>query len=65
MTMGARIRRLRTKAGLTQQELAVQCDTAVTQVSRWENDSAEPSITKLRALAKVLGATYEEIVGRS
>lgn len=61
--MGARIRRLRVRANLTQQELAVACETAVTQVSRWENDSAEPSVAKVRALAKVLGASYEEIIG--
>jgi transcriptional regulator with XRE-family HTH domain len=63
-TLGARIRRLRERAKLSQQALAVACQVAVTQVSRWETGVSEPSLDSVRALARALGASYEEIIGK-
>ena len=38
-----RIRKLRTRLGLTQQALAVRLGIAVTAISRWENGKHAPS----------------------
>lgn len=63
MTLGARIRRLREARGLSQQALAVACGVSVSQVFRWESDRSEPYASSLRALARVLEVSLDELLG--
>lgn len=51
---GARVRELRTAAGLTQEEFADRCGLFRTYLSRIENGSANPTLTMIHALAKSL-----------
>lgn len=62
-TMGVRIRARRQQKGMTQQDLAVAVGVALTQVYRWESDLAEPSLSSVRALARALETSLEELIG--
>ena len=57
-TVGARVRRLREGAGLSQRELADGLDRVTfAYVSRIEHDTRTPSLRAMRQLATRLGVT--------
>ena len=57
-TFGKRLKRKREDKGLTQEELALKVGKASKQaISNWENGKAEPSISEVRELAKILSTT--------
>ena len=56
------IARLRTKAGLTQKELAEKLFVSNKTVSKWERGAGYPEITQLLRLAKVFGVTVENLI---
>ena len=49
MNVGQRIRQLRTKNNLTQEELASRCELTKGYLSQLENDLATPSLPTLQA----------------
>ena len=53
-TMGAVIRRYRRSRGLTQEDLAERIGVQRPLISKYENDSIEPSLKRLRRIADVL-----------
>jgi transcriptional regulator with XRE-family HTH domain len=55
MRIGKLIRRLRIKAEMTQEELALAVDTTQGSVSQWESGTHEPSVRNLIVLAEALG----------
>lgn len=61
-TLGARVRRLRLAAGLSQEKLAERLDMDVGAVSQIERGRREPSMGTLRALCQVLRCSADEIV---
>ena len=61
MELGKRIRQLRFKAGLTQEQLAEQLGIGPQSVSKWENAVAMPDITTLPLLAEVFGVTIDDL----
>lgn len=60
-TVGERIRRLRRRAGLTQQNLADQCDVSRRTVSGWECDRVYPRRRHMEALASTLAVDILQI----
>ena len=62
MTLGRKIKKARMEANLTQKDLADSLNVTFQTVSKWENDTTEPDLATLRALAKVLGCTVEYLV---
>lgn len=60
-TLGERLKFLRVKAGLTQQQLAGELGTDQTLISTWERDRARPSAAALAALATRFGTTPETL----
>ena len=62
MTLGQRIKTLRTDKGLTQKDLADQLHVTFQTVSKWENDENEPDISTLKELAKIFGCSIDELV---
>ncbi len=60
-TLGERLKCLRVKAGLTQQELAAALGTDQTLISTWERDRARPSAAALAALAARFGTPVEAL----
>lgn len=63
LTTGQRIRALRKKRKLTQDELAVAADVGQATLSEWETDKRRPGKRLLAVLAKALGVKPERIVG--
>ena len=61
MEIGSKIKQLRYKAGLTQEQLATRLGISPQSVSKWENSVTMPDITLLPALATELGVTIDEL----
>jgi transcriptional regulator with XRE-family HTH domain len=64
MSFGQRIRELRRKNNMTQEELAELLSISSQAVSRWETDAAMPDISFLVPLANLFGTTTDELLGR-
>ena len=62
LTIGRRIRQLRTAAGLTLEQLATAIDRAPSQVSMIETGKREPKLTQLQAIARALDTTIDQIL---
>ena len=61
MDIGNKIKNLRNKAGLTQEQLAARLGISAQSVSKWENAVTMPDITLLPTLAGELGVTIDEL----
>ena len=61
MGVGSKIKEYRTKAGLTQKELADELHVTYQAVSRWENEDAEPSFDMLKDLCKILNCSTDDL----
>lgn len=61
MELGKKIRQLRCKAGLTQEQLAEKLNVGAQAVSKWETAAAMPDITALPLLAEVFGVSIDEL----
>ena len=61
MELGKKIRQLRFKAQLTQEQLADKLGIGPQSVSKWENAVAMPDITTLPLLAEIFGVSIDEL----
>ncbi|MBO4832008.1 MAG: helix-turn-helix domain-containing protein [Oscillospiraceae bacterium] len=61
MELGKKIKQLRFKAGLTQEQLAEKLRIGAQSVSKWENAVAMPDITMLPLLAEVFGVSIDDL----
>lgn len=61
MEIGKKIKQLRAKAGLTQEQLASRLDVTPQAISKWENDAAMPDIATLPVLAETFGVTIDDL----
>ncbi|MBP5730014.1 MAG: helix-turn-helix domain-containing protein [Clostridia bacterium] len=61
MDLGKKIKQLRFKAGLTQEQLADKLGIGPQSVSKWENAVAMPDITTLPLLAEVFGVSIDDL----
>nr|MDD6335513.1 XRE family transcriptional regulator [bacterium] len=60
MQLGNKLRRLRLRHGLTQQELATRCDLSKGFISQLESDQTSPSIATLVDILEVLGTDLRD-----
>lgn len=60
MNIGTKIKDLRLKKYLTQEELADRCELTKGYISQLENDLASPSISTLGDILTALGSTFGE-----
>lgn len=63
MTLGERLRELRQKRGLSQEEVAQKLFLSRQSVSKWENDQAEPGVENLKVLAGLYEVSVDVLVG--
>ena len=61
MELGIKIRTLRFKAGLTQEQLAEKLGIGAQSVSKWENAATMPDITLLPILAETFGVSIDDL----
>ncbi len=60
MELGIKIKELRLKKGLTQEELASRCELTKGYISQLENDLTSPSIATLNDILTTLGTSLNE-----
>lgn len=65
MDIGGKIRHLRERSGLTQEQLAERLGVSRQVVTKWENGSGVPKIENLKALADHFHVTVDELIGRT
>lgn len=63
MTLGQKIKLVRTERKLMQMELAEAAGIHQKNISKYENDGVVPSATNLKAIAKALGVTTDYLLG--
>ena len=61
MELGKKIKQLRFKAGLTQEQLAEKLNIGAQSVSKWENGVSMPDIASLPLLAEIFGVSIEDL----
>lgn len=59
--LGAKIRELRKKRGISQEVLAQYLGVTFQAVSKWENGTAMPDVTLIPALASFFGVSTDEL----
>lgn len=62
MTLGQKLKKLRSEKGLTQKELADQLHVTFQTVSKWEKDENEPDIATLKELAKLYNRSLDYLL---
>ena len=61
MELGLRIKQLRMKAKLTQEELASRLGVTSQAISKWENQVTMPDVSLLPEISEVFGVTIDEL----
>jgi transcriptional regulator with XRE-family HTH domain len=61
-SFGPYLRETRTAKGITQTELAAKLGVAQTTISAWELGVSEPSIARLRQIARALGVKVADLI---
>ena len=62
MTIGEKIYTLRTKSGMTQEQLAEKMGVSRQAISKWESDVSVPELSKLKSLANLFQVTLDELM---
>lgn len=65
MTLGQKLKKLRTEKGLTQKDLSDQLHVTFQTISKWESDTNEPDIATLKELAKFYGCSVDYLISES
>ena len=61
MQLSTKIKQLRTKANLTQEQLADELGISPQSVSKWENGVSLPDITLLPTISEIFGVSIDEL----
>ena len=65
MLTGQRIADLRTKAGITQEQLAEKLYISREMVSKWERDISQPDYSMVEKIAEILSVSPDKIMSRN
>lgn len=63
MTLGQKLKELRSLKGLTQKDLADKLHVSFQTVSKWENGENEPDISTLKELATLFNCSVDYLIG--
>ena len=61
MEIGNKIKKLRYKSSITQEQLAERLGVSAQAVSKWENDVAMPDISLLPGIAEIFGVSIDDL----
>ncbi len=62
MTLGQKIKEIRKRFGLSQEELAAIINVSRQAITKWENDGGLPDVSNLQELSKVFGVTVDYLL---
>lgn len=62
MELNEKLRELRKRKGLTQEELAASLYVSRTAISKWESGRGYPNIESLKAIAKLFSVTVDDLL---
>ena len=62
MTLGEKLKEIRKKFGLSQEQLAEIMHVSRQAITKWENDGGIPDISNLQELSKVFGITVDYLL---
>ncbi len=62
--LGIELKKARTQAGMTQEELAYKADVDRTYISMLENDRKSPTVDMLMRICKPLGITASQLLAK-
>lgn len=65
MQIGDRIKKLRTEAGMTQEELASKINVGKSSISMYENNKIRPDDDLKQKLCDIFNVTLDYLMGRS
>lgn len=65
MTMGERIKQLRSAKGFTQEMLAEKMNVSRSAIAKWEADGGVPEVDNLIQLSFIFGISIDELVGNA
>lgn len=65
MEIGKNLRRLRSRAGLTQQEIADKLDVSRVAIGQWESEKSMPRKANLEQLAELFDTTVADLMGET
>ena len=63
MTFGTRLKTLRERAGLTQEQLGLNVNLSKANISKYESDSVEPNLSTLIQIATLFEVTVDYLLG--
>ena len=62
MTLGAKLKLLRTKKGMTQEAFAEKLSVSRSAIAKWETDNGIPEISSLKQISQVLNVSLDELL---
>lgn len=62
MTLGQKLKEIRKRFGLSQEQLAEIMNVSRQAITKWENDGGLPDVTNLQELSKVFGITVDYLL---
>lgn len=62
MTLGEKLKEIRKRFGLSQEQLAEIMNVSRQAITKWENDGGIPDVTNLQELSKVFGITVDYLL---
>lgn len=62
MTLGEKLKEIRKRFGLSQEQLAEVMNVSRQAITKWENDGGIPDVSNLQELSKVFGITVDYLL---
>lgn len=62
MTLGQKLRKIRSKFGLSQEQLAEVINVSRQAITKWENDDGLPDVSNLQEISEVFGGTVDYLL---
>ena len=62
MTLGQKLKQIRNRFGLSQEQLADIINVSRQAITKWENDNGLPDISNLQEISKVFGITIDYLL---
>lgn len=62
MTLGDKLKLLRTQKGMTQEALAEKLNVTRSAIAKWENNNGIPEITNLKLISRIFDVSLDELL---